>query len=103
MKPLRLIVLLIAALALGACHRGGDRTALPFSAKLVKAANASDLELRVKSELTRRYQRMGDGYLLIFPIRRGHGTICNRGLLIPMPLPRRAISLLRRTSGRSTP
>ncbi len=55
----------IALISLGACHSNSSSsgTPVPFSAKLVKAADRSDLETRIKAELTRRYERMYDYYL----------------------------------------
>jgi uncharacterized secreted protein with C-terminal beta-propeller domain len=54
----------MALISLGACHSGGSssETPVPFSAKLVKAADPGDLENRIKAELTRRYDRIYDYY-----------------------------------------
>jgi uncharacterized secreted protein with C-terminal beta-propeller domain len=56
---------LIVLISLVACR--GDsadtNTPPPFSAKLVKALDQSDLETRLKAELVKRYERMYDGSL----------------------------------------
>jgi uncharacterized secreted protein with C-terminal beta-propeller domain len=69
MKPLFSRGLLLTFAALLACssgHSGGDSgpgTQAPFSAKLVKAVDAPDMEKRLKAELTRWYERQNARYL----------------------------------------
>ena len=74
MKPMRVLGFFAAPLALAvllslaACNRGDStadntNTPPPFSAKLIKALDSSDLEKRLKAELVRRYDRQYDGYI----------------------------------------
>src|SRR5512143_2093481 len=73
MKPMNLpgfaaISLSLAVLlSFAACNRGDStdntNTPPPFSAKLIKALDSSDLEKHLKAELIRRYERQYDGYL----------------------------------------
>lgn len=66
MTTKRFLGVLIVLLAFAACHNKSETPApqpQPFSAKLVKPVDASDLETHIKAELASHYERWKTGYL----------------------------------------